>query len=46
MDTSNLKSEYLKDVISKTENKDSFEPEFLQALKEVLISLEPVILYN
>lgn len=46
MDTSNLKSEYLKDVISKTENKNSFEPEFLQALKEVLISLEPVILYN
>ena len=39
-----LTSSYLKEVISKTSQKNGNEPEFLQALKEVLSSLEPVIL--
>jgi len=39
-----LKSDYLKRVIEKTEAKNSWEKEFIQALKEVLSSLEPVIL--
>ena len=39
-----LKSDYLKRVIEQTEAKNSWEKEFIQALKEVLSSLEPVIL--
>lgn len=41
-----LTSEYLKKVIEKTELKNCSEKEFIQALKEVLSSLEPVILKN
>ena len=39
-----LTSEYLQRVIEQTEAKNSYEKEFIQALKEVLSSLEPVIL--
>lgn len=39
-----FKSEYLKEVIEKTCAKNAREPEFLQAMKEVLVSIEPVIL--
>lgn len=39
-----FKSEYLKEVIEKTCAKNAQEPEFLQAMKEVLTSIEPVIL--
>lgn len=39
-----IKSDYLNEVISQIEMKNSNEPEFLQAIKEVLASLEPVIL--
>lgn len=41
-----IKSDYLKTVIEKTEAKNSNEKEFIQALKEVLVSLEPVIVQN
>ncbi len=41
-----LKSEYLKNVIDKATEKNSTEKEFLQALQEVLTSLEPIILEN
>lgn len=41
-----LTSEYLSKVISETETKNSNEKEFIQALKEVLTSLEPVIIKN
>ena len=41
-----LKSEYLKNVIDKATEKNSTEKEFLQALQEVLTSLEPMILEN
>lgn len=39
-----LKSDYLRKVIEQTEAKNSYEKEFIQALKEVLSSLEPVII--
>lgn len=39
-----FKSGYLKEVIEKTCAKNAQEPEFLQAMKEVLTSIEPVIL--
>ena len=38
-----FKSEYLKKVYENVEKKDPNQPEFLQAVKEVLESLEPVI---
>ena len=41
-----LKSEYLTKVIEQTEAKNSYEKEFIQALKEVLSSIEPVILQH
>ena len=41
-----LGTEYLKRVIKETEEKNTYENEFIQALKEVLSSLEPVILKN
>ena len=41
-----IKSDYLKTVIEKTEAKNINEKEFIQALKEVLLSLEPVIIKN
>ena len=41
-----LKSEYLKKVIEETEAKNCYEKEFIQALKEVLSSIEPVILQH
>ena len=41
-----IKSDYLKSVIEKTEAKNIYEKEFIQALKEVLLSLEPVIIKN
>ncbi len=37
------RSEYLQEVLKKVEERNSNEPEFLQAIKEVLSSLEPVI---
>ena len=40
----NLTSEYLSEVLAKTEEKNKFEPEFNQAVKEVLSSITPVIL--
>lgn len=39
-----LKSDYLKEVLQTVQNKNGFEPEFLQAVKEVLSSIEPVII--
>lgn len=39
-----LKSDYLKEVLQAVQNKNGFEPEFLQAVKEVLSSIEPVII--
>lgn len=36
-------NEYIKKVIENTEQKNVHEPEFLQAVKEVLTSIEPVI---
>lgn len=39
-----VKSKYLSEVLSKVEAKNAHEPEFLQAVKEVLTSIEPVIL--
>ena len=41
-----IKSDYLRNVIEKTEAKNINEKEFIQALKEVLLSLEPVIIKN
>ena len=38
-----IKNEYLKKVISDVEKRNAGEPEFLQAITEVLVSLEPVI---
>ena len=37
------RSEYLQDVLKKVAERNGNEPEFLQAVKEVLSSLEPVI---
>ncbi len=42
--TKELKSSYLKDIIRQIKLKNNFEPEFIQAVEEVLSSLEPVIL--
>lgn len=39
-------SEYLRSVLDSLEAKNSHEPEFIQAVKEVLCSIEPVILKN
>lgn len=39
-----IKSEYLKNILDMLEKKNSHEAEFIQAVKEVLISIEPVIL--
>lgn len=36
-------NQYLKKVLSETESKNSTETEYLQAVKEVLLSLEPVV---
>ena len=41
-----IKSQYLSDVLANLEKKNSNEPEFLQAVKEVLSTIEPVILKN
>jgi len=38
-----LKNEYLKSVYEKVQQRDASEPEFLQAVLEVLESLEPVV---
>lgn len=38
-----IKNTYLKEVIEKTAAKNSCEKEFIQAMEEVLLSLEPVI---
>ena len=40
----NTKSSYLNDILNLTAAKNPNEPEFLQAVKEVLTSLEPVVL--
>ena len=39
-----IKSEYLRSVLAEIEAKNYNEPEFIQATKEVLCSIEPVIL--
>lgn len=44
--TKHLQSEYLKEILVGLKQKNSFEPEFIQAAEEVLSSLEPVILKN
>ena len=36
-------NEYLKRVLEETKKKNSNEPEYLQAVEEVLTSLEPVL---
>ena len=41
-----LKNEYLKRVYADVEKRNPNEPEFLQAVLEVLVSLEPVIEQN
>ncbi len=41
-----LKSQYLEDVLTNLEEKNANEPEFLQAVKEVLTTIEPVIIKN
>lgn len=41
-----LKNRYLQNVLEAVEKKDASEPEFLQAVKEVLETLEPVIEKN
>lgn len=41
-----LESAYLKEVISNLKQKNSLEPEFIQAAEEVLSSLEPYVLKN
>ena len=38
-----LKNEYLKKVLADVERRDAGEPEFIQAVTEVLESLEPVV---
>ena len=38
-----VRNEYLRSVIERVEAKNSFEPEFIQAMKEVLTTLEPVV---
>ena len=38
-----LKNEYLKKVLAEVEKRDAGEPEFIQAVTEVLESLEPVV---
>ena len=38
-----LKSAYMKEVYEKVCKRDQGEPEFLQAVQEVLESLEPVV---
>lgn len=42
----NFKSEYLQDVYAKVEKRNAGETEFLQAVKEVLESFEPVVAAN
>ena len=39
-----VKSEYLRNVLEDLEAKNQHEPEFIQAAKEVLCSIEPVII--
>ncbi len=39
-----IKSEYLRGVLEELKTKNEHEPEFIQATKEVLCSIEPVIL--
>ncbi len=41
---SKISSAYLREVLEEIERKNSNEPEFIQATKEVLYSLEPVII--
>ena len=41
-----LKSKYLSDVYASVEKRNPGEPEFLQAVYEVLESLEPVVAQN
>ena len=43
---SKIKSKYLQEVLDEVESKNQHEKEFIQALTEVLTSLEPVILKN
>ena len=38
-----FKNQYLAEVFAKVEKKNPGEPEFLQAVQEVLESIEPVI---
>jgi len=38
-----VKNEYLQSVINRVKEKNSFEPEFIQAMEEVLTTLEPVV---
>ncbi len=38
-----VKNEYLQEVINKVKEKCGFEPEFIQAMEEVLTTLEPVV---
>ena len=38
-----LKNAYLKGVLAEVERRDAGEPEFIQAVTEVLESLEPVV---
>ena len=38
-----FKSKYLQNVMETVEKRNAGEPEFLQAVKEVLESLEPVV---
>ena len=42
----NIKSQYLAEVLENLEMKNPNESEFLQAVKEVLTSIEPVIIQN
>ena len=42
----NVKNEYLKSVIESVKNKNPNEPEFVQAVTEVLSSLEPAVNKN
>ncbi|MEG2539210.1 MAG: Glu/Leu/Phe/Val dehydrogenase dimerization domain-containing protein, partial [Clostridium sp.] len=37
---------YVQEVLNKVKERNSYEPEFLQAVEEVLVSLEPVIEKN
>ena len=41
-----FKSEYLNDLFARVEKRNAGEPEFLQTVKEVLESIEPVIEQN